>query len=236
MSTSYFSSGTTDGKPKEVLYSQEDLINMEKGMKHNYEQCPSDGVVLNLLPAFGLTSRPHMAFQFMKIYEKFCPSNVVSTGGLRILNVEQTLDLMEEIKPQAIVSMEKTAKELILKSDSETLANLKNIICTNGLSVEGAEWFESQGFSPWATYGLTEARMAFLTEKNWKDGYVIHKDCGVEFKEEDGELVLYSENYPKGFKTGDLGTVEDFGDYQKIGFIIRRKNGTEKFEIGCTRQ
>jgi len=63
----------------------------------------------------------------------------------------------------------------------------------------------------------------------------VFKDCDTHFETRDGELILYSPDYPEGYPTGDLGIIEEDNDeYQMIGIDILRKDGRIK-HIVCKR-
>ena len=231
MSNLLFSSGTSGNKQKAIIFSNEEIKTMRKAMGHFWDLCPCGGITLNIIPAF-----PNLGFHFAKIYEEFSLFPTLSTGGIQILGVEKHLNLIQELKPTMIIGTEDVVKELIEFSKKEGLINLKIVVIANGISEEAIEWFKERNIEIRATYGFSEARMAWLTGKDYSKGYFIYKDCGVSFKNsDDGELIFYSKNYPDGYLTGDIGRVTDYEDYQIIDFLIKRKDGKSKKIIGCNR-
>lgn len=231
MSTILFSSGTSGKTPKPIVYSNEDLKTMRTAMSHFWDLCPCNGITLNIIPAF-----PNLGFHFAKIYEEFSIYPTVSTGGIQVLGVEKHFGLIRDLKPTMIIGTEDIVKELVEFSDPNDLINLKVVVIANGVDKDKIEWFKKRGIEVRATYGFTEAKMAWLTNKNYLEGYYVYKDCGVSFKNsEDGELIFYSKDYIDGYFTGDIGKVTDYGDYQIIDFLIKRKDGKSKKIIGCIR-
>ena len=123
MSTLVFTSGTKDGKPKDFIYTNEDIANMKKAVSHVVELTGLSGILINTIPAF-----PHMGYSFCKMCEECYKDPILSTGGYKMLDIDKHLGFIKKLKPAGIIGIEGVVKELILLSDSESLENLKSVI------------------------------------------------------------------------------------------------------------
>lgn len=225
MSSLFFSSGTSGKVPKQIIYSPEDHKVMRKAIKHVYEVMPvNNGVVFQMLPAF-----PNLGFHFAKLYEEVAPIPVLHTAG--VLGLKKILQLAELAKPVCLVGLIADVKKVEQMMSEQTKENLHTICVANGCALKDREYFMNKGYNFHMTYGFSEAKMAWVSDKEHQ-GYQVFKDCGRTFKVIDNELVMFSPDYPDGHRTGDLGEIiyED-DERQVIDIDIARIDGKVKYAV-----
>jgi hypothetical protein len=222
MGTMLFSSGTSGGKKKVIICNNGDLKRQRIAMSHFWDDCPSKGIVVNTLPAY-----PNLGYHFAKMYEEFCNYPIVNTGGL--LQDYKLFNLISELNPYLVIGQNVDIKKII-----ELVKGIKIVVIANGCPKQDRKYYKSLGIEVRMTYGLSEAKMAWLSDKEL-EGYLVYKDSDCHFTVENDELVLFSPDYPNGYYTGDCGTIIcETDDYQKIGIDINRKDGITKEQvIGC---
>jgi hypothetical protein len=158
---------------------------------------------------------------------------MVHTGGFIITPIQKVLAIMEQIKPTSILAMDVQIKEILSLANKEQIGNLKTLIIANGCIKENRQKYLDMGYKVQMTYGFSEARMAWMSDKDMT-GYYVFKDSGCTFKEDNGELVLFSRHYPDGYHTGDKSQIiKETDEYQVIGLDIARFDGVIKSEAVC---
>ncbi|MDD2807218.1 MAG: AMP-binding protein [Patescibacteria group bacterium] len=230
-----FSSGTSGKSAKPIIYTMEDKINMEKCISRFSMIHKQAGVYYNLLPF-----APHLGYYLGAMYGEITGSLTINTGGGKHVTSEKTINIMKSFPPEMIAGLPgyilKTLN--LAKENNVDLSRMKLIIGANGINNKFIQ--ESRMLCPgtiiYATYGFTEARVAWTTCDDLSCGYHVFTESGkFEVDSLNNELIFYSNHYPEGFRTGDVGTILEGescpncgNKCQRVGFEIKRLDGMVK--------
>lgn len=211
-----YTSGTT-GRPKEVIYSDEDLQGLEKCGQELCERTGGFGNIYNLYPPV-----PHIAFILANAYGH-AGGNLINLKDIQIGSELQKCpiaiddDLLEKItdrmkidKPDTLIGIPATIIKILKIIDSSTV---KVIITSKKMEEEQLKEINILcNADVYSVYGSTETKYGWTTCKDMSQGHHITRG---NFTLEDVELVY------NGIKTGDTGKIID-GECPSCGFQGQR--------------
>lgn len=154
--------------PIPFLFTRHDLENLAQGGRHLFEICGArrDMRLLNMFPY-----APHLAFWQTHYGAEAFGVFVASTGGGRVLGTEGQLRFMRRIKPDVIIGMPTFVYHVLQQAVAEEVAceSLKRIVLGGEKVPDGmrrklvvlAAKLGARDVDVVATYGFTEAKMAF---------------------------------------------------------------------------
>lgn len=175
--------------PVQFLYTAHDLHNLERAGRFLIEtlQYASDERVLNLFPY-----APHLAFWQTHYATLAYGLFSVGSGGGKTLGTEGNIRLMKKLQPSALIGMPTFLYHLLRQALEENVrcTRLRTIVLGGEKVPEGirqklrglAADLGSPGVSVLATYGFTEAKMAWAecpAREGSPTGYHIHPDLSV---------------------------------------------------------
>ncbi|MFA6422670.1 MAG: AMP-binding protein [Candidatus Buchananbacteria bacterium] len=230
-----FSSGTSGKSAKPILYTADDKKNMEICISRFYEIHKQNGTYYNLLPF-----APHLGYYLGAMYGEITGSLTINTGGGKHVTSEKTVGIMRSFPPEMIAGLPGYILKVLnlSKKNNIDLSQVKLIIGANGINDKFIK--ECKLLCPnaviYATYGFTEARVAWTTCNDSSCGYHVFPESGrFEIDPVNSELIFYSNHYLDGFHTGDEGiilegeTCSNCGKKcQRLGFEIKRLDGMVK--------
>jgi len=130
--------------------------------------------------------------------------------------------VFESYKPNLIAGLSETLSKVIKETPKELLKEVRQVITGGGPALQDlVELVEKElpNAKLLSVYGMTETGICFVTKYGEREkGYVIPEDIKVEIIED--EIVI------NGFKTGDIGSINDEG---RIDLGISRLVEKQKF-------
>jgi len=200
-------SGTT-GKPKEIVYTDEDLLKVEQSVKRIYEIWGITGTVYNLF-----TAGANLSFIAANDYAFVSGGKVISAVDTNVSNVFGSCpvntkdDVMNQLversridKPNVVIGLPCVVLDFLKQAD---ISEVKLVICNKGItgeSVEEIKTLTGPKVEVASVYGFTEAKAAW-TSCRGDEGYHIFEESGY-FTKDSGEELIYN-----GHHTGDSGKI-----------------------------
>lgn len=179
-------------EPVPFLYTHHDLRNLETAGRRMMEICDSrpDWRHLNLFPF-----APHLAFWQAHYaglgYDAFC----LSTGGGKVMGTDGNVRLLEKIQPDALIGMPTFIYHVLQEAATRGIEcpPLKRIVLGGEKVPDGMRrklralctelGADGEGVAVMATYGFTEARMAWpecpFSSDQESGGYHLYPDLGL---------------------------------------------------------
>ncbi|MBL9155004.1 MAG: AMP-binding protein [Verrucomicrobiales bacterium] len=179
-------------EPVPFLYTQHDLDNLETAGRRMMEICDSrpDWRHLNLFPF-----APHLAFWQAHYaglgYNTFC----LSTGGGKVMGTDGNVRLLEKIQPDALIGMPTFIYHVMQEAVTRGVKcpPLKRIVLGGEKVPDGMRrklralctelGADGEAVAVMATYGFTEARMAWpecpFKSDEESGGYHLYPDLGL---------------------------------------------------------
>lgn len=176
--------------PIPFLFTQHDLANLSRSGERVMQVCNAqhDFRLLNLFPF-----APHLAFWFAHYaataFGVFC----VGTGGGKVMGTDGNLRLIQKIKPDVLIGMPTFIYHVLQQAveSGSKCESLRRLVLGGEKVAEGirrklgllAEQLGSPGVEVVATYGFTEAKMAWAecpcSPGETPTGYHLYPDLGL---------------------------------------------------------
>jgi phenylacetate-CoA ligase len=182
----------TTGRSTESIaftYSNHDLTNLALAGKRIFEICRAepDFRLLNTFPY-----APHLAFWLAHYGGMEFTNFVLSSGGGKVLGTEGQLRFIRQLQPHVIMGMPTFLYHVLRQAVEEGLqcANLRRIVLGGEKVAPGtrrklarlARELGAEGVDVVATYGFTEAKMAWTEcpcPRGEQTGYHLYPDLGI---------------------------------------------------------
>jgi len=223
-----YTSGTT-GKPKEIIYTDEDLLKVRRSLQKFYDIWKITGTVYNLF-----TAGSNLSFIAANDYGKVSGGRMVTSKNTNTGNVfgpcpaETSDEIMQRFvklsktdKPNVVIGLPWVVLDFLRQADT---SSMKLAICNKGITDEAVAEIKKlcPGIEVASAYGFTEAKAAWTTCKDEKQGYHIFKESGTFMKE--GDELIYN-----GHHTGDSGEILD-GACPTCGLGIQRVKNVKRIK------
>lgn len=176
--------------PTPFLFSQHDLDNLASAGQRLFEVCGAEREMrlLNMFPY-----APHLAFWQAHYGAAAFGVFVMSTGGGKVMGTEGNLRLIRKIKPDVLIGMPTFVYHVLHQAAEEgtRCENLRRVVLGGEKVPDGmrrklvnlAAELGSPGMDVVATYGFTEAKMAWGECAGAADqipsGYHLYPDLGI---------------------------------------------------------
>jgi phenylacetate-CoA ligase len=176
--------------PTPFLFTQHDLDNLASAGKRLFEVCGAEREMrlLNMFPY-----APHLAFWQAHYGGPAFGVFVMSTGGGKVMGTEGNLRLIRKIKPDVLIGMPTFVYHVLHQAAEEGLRceNLRRVVLGGEKVPDGmrrklvnlAAELGSPGMEVVATYGFTEAKMAWgecaCAADQTPSGYHLYPDLGI---------------------------------------------------------
>ena len=176
--------------PIPFLYSQHDLDNLATAGDRVMQVCDAqhDFRLVNMFPY-----APHLAFWFTHYASTAFGVFAVGTGGGKVMGTDGNLRLIAKIKPDVLIGMPTFIYHVLQQAVEAGLRveSLKRLVLGGEKAAEGirrklrnlAAKLGSPGVDVLATYGFTEAKMAWaecpFPHDEAPSGYHLYPDLGI---------------------------------------------------------
>lgn len=207
-------------EPVPVLYTQQDMKILAEAGRRVMEVCGArrEHRLLNAFPY-----APHLAFWLTHYAGTEFGAMMFSSGGGKVMGTDGTLRLIRKLKPDNLIGIPTFLYHVLSQAVAEKVLcrNLRNIVLGGEKVSDGlrekfrdlARSLGSENVNILATYGFTEAKMAFAECPGPQDGGLRARESAIgrNGRQEKGSLVAMNGSGTAG--TGyhlypDFGIVE----------------------------
>lgn len=185
----FFTTGRA-AEPLPFLVTNHDLANIRSASRRLMEICQASPE-FRMLNAFPFA--PHLAFWFTYYAGVSYGALTVSSGGGKVMGTEGNLRLIQKLNPEVIIGVPTFVYHLLHQAAEEGVRcqNLKRLVLGGEKTSDGtrrklaelARELGAKNFSVLATYGFTEAKLAWSecppVPGRPSSGYHLYPDLGI---------------------------------------------------------